>query len=270
MTVNRVTVLIPTLNRGWCLGAALESVVEQTLRPDEVIVIDDGSTDETASIVRNSPPVVKYLQQQNCGVSAARNRGITAARNEWIALLDSDDLWKPEKLALQMDFIERHPEVRIIQTDEVWIRNGKRVNPRNIHQKKSGWIFEACIPLCIVSPSAVIIHREVFETIGYFDEALPACEDYDFWLRAALRYPIHTLPEKLTIKQGGHADQLSRQWGLDRYRVQALQKILQDPMLSDKQRKLVVADIKRRWAILVKGYGKRGKVLDLTPNPSPL
>ena len=150
--------------------------------------------------------------------------------------------------------------VRVVQTEEIWIRRGRRVNPRDRHRKPSGWIFEASIELCLVSPSAVLIHREVFDAVGCFDESLPACEDYDLWLRLALKYPVHTLREALTIKHGGHEDQLSAQWGLDRYRVQSLQKLLNEQELTPSQRDLVTEDIQRRCHILIQGFEKRGQV----------
>jgi len=225
----------------------------------ETIVVDDGSTDDTARLCQNNFPQIHYLHQNRQGVSAARNRGLHHAKGDWIAFLDSDDLWLPDKLKNQWDYILTHPESRILQTEEIWIRRGLRVNARKKHQKQSGWIFEDCLPLCCVSPSAVMIHRWVFDDIGLFDETLPACEDYDLWLRAALRYPIMTLNKPLTIKRGGHADQLSSQHSLDSYRIQALLKILKDPLLTEPQRRCVIGDIKRRSAILIRGYQKRGR-----------
>ena len=253
-----ISVIIPTYNRLSFLREAIQSVLDQTVKPLEVIVVDDGSTDGTREMCQKEFPEVRYVYQDNQGVSAARNTGIQRARGEWLAFLDSDDLWVKDKLKIQWDFIQEHPESRVVQTEEIWIRKGRRVNPKKIHQKHSGWIFEKCIPLCIVSPSAVMIHRSVFDEAGLFDEDLPACEDYDLWLRVALRTPIHTLPEKLIIKRGGHGDQLSSQWGLDCYRVQALSKVLEDPRISEGQVDLVKKDIKRRSEILSQGYAKRG------------
>ncbi len=255
-----ISVIIPTYNRAGFLAECLASVAAQTAADFELIVIDDGSTDETESLCQQASIDYHYIYQENSGVSAARNLGIQSSHAEWLAFLDSDDLWEPTKLARQLEFIQNYPETRILQSEEIWIRNGKRVNPRDIHAKPSGWVFEEMIPLCRVSPSAVMIHRDVFERVGLFDEALPACEDYDLWLRIALHYPIECLREPLVIKRGGHEDQLSKQWGLDRYRIQALEKILQEPKLTDKQRELVIADIRRRCEILIQGFEKRGKV----------
>jgi glycosyltransferase involved in cell wall biosynthesis len=200
---------------------------------------------------------VRYLFQANGGVSAARNWGVASSRGSLIAFLDSDDVWLPDKLSLQVSYLEKHTDISICQTEEVWVRNGVRVNPAEKHRKRSGWIFRECIPLCIVSPSAVMMRREAFDRLGGFDEALPACEDYDLWLRAAPRYEIHTLPQALIEKRGGHADQLSGQWGLDVYRVRALQKALRDPIVSEEDRTAIEADILRRANIVVDGARKR-------------
>jgi len=254
-----ISVLIPTYQRAHFLAECLASVRAQTHQSLELFVIDDGSTDQTEPICQQAKMELSHIYRENRGVSAARNAGIKASRGEWIALLDSDDLWEPEKLTRQWAYIQEHPQSKIVQTEEIWIRNGVRVNPRPIHTKPSGWVFEEMIPLCRVSPSAVMIHRSVFDKVGLFDETLPACEDYDLWLRTSLHYPIDCVREPLTIKRGGHADQLSRQWGLDRYRIQALEKILQEPKLSAEQRRLVIADIQRRCEILIQGFEKRGK-----------
>lgn len=255
----KISVVIPTYNRAPFLQEALTSVAMQTLQPDEVIVVDDGSTDGTADLCRLDFPQVLYLYQKNQGVAAARNRGIGKAKGAWIALLDSDDLWEKGKLARQWDFTQKNLSTRVVQTEEVWFRNGRRVNAGKKHQKKSGWIFSDCIPLCVISPSAVMIHQEVFAKVGLFDETLPLCEDYEMWLRVSLHYPIHCLPEELTVKRNGHEGQLSARWGQDAWRVKALLKILEDPKLNQDQCRSVSEDIRRRSQILAKGYAKHGK-----------
>ncbi len=261
MGVMKVSVIIPTFNRKDFVVEAIESVLKQSVKPYEVIVVDDGSQDSTGDIIKKKFAAdIVYIYQENKGVSAARNRGIKEAKGDYIALLDSDDLWKKDKLKKHIKFIENHPEYRVSQTDEVWIRNGKFVNPMKKHKKYGGFIFDKCLPLCIVSPSAVIIEKNVFEDYGYFDETMPACEDYDIWLRVSAFEPIGLLEEKLIVKRGGHQDQLSKAFiGMDRFRVYALEKVINNPNLRDDLRKLAIAELIKKCEILVKGYSKHDK-----------
>mgnify|MGYP003851380213 CR=1 FL=1 len=258
----RVTVVIPTHNRAWCLAEAIDAVLAQTYRDYELIIVDDGSTDETASILTGYGDKIRRLHQANRGVSAARNHGVRKAHGELIAFLDSDDLWQPEKLARQVAFFDRHPEAMICQTEEIWIRRGVRVNPKHRHRKPSGWIFEPSLALCLVSPSAVMMRRDLLEQMGGFDETLPACEDYDLWLRVSLRHPIHLIKDPLVIKRGGHADQLSGAAGLDRFRIQSLDKILARENLTPSQRQAAAATLREKCRIYAAGCRKRGKTAE--------
>ena len=251
-----ISVIIPTYNRRQVLLRAIDSVLAQRYPVGEIIVVDDGSTDDTVAALADAP--VRVISQENAGVSAARNRGITESEGEYVAFLDSDDAWTPQKLAVQMAALAAQPNLRLCHTDEVWIRNGRRVNEMGKHAKSGGWIFERCVALCCISPSAAVIHRSLFDDRGLFDETLPACEDYDLWLRVTAHEPVLFVPERLTIKYGGHADQLSRQfWGMDRFRIRALHKVLTDPGLSMDNRRVAVASIVRRLEILVAGAKKR-------------
>ncbi len=253
------SVIIPTFNRLPLLQEAVESVLRQSHGDFELIVVDDGSSDGTREFISGLEAPVRYVYQENRGPSAARNAGLRAARGEFIAFLDSDDLWLPHKLRIQIDFMNAQPDAVVCYTDEVWIRRGVRVNPRKKHRKYSGWIFRHCVPLCIVSPSSVLMRRRFFDVVGLFDETLPACEDYDLWLRGALRFPFHFIPEKLIVKRGGHEDQLSAAWGLDRFRVQALCKLLREQSLTAGQERLVRQKIVEKCRILENGFRKRGK-----------
>ncbi len=256
----KTSLIIPTYNRADFLKEALESVFNQKRFPHEIIVVDDGSTDHTAEIIRLFPEII-YIHQNNQGVSSARNTGLKIATSEWICFLDSDDLWKPEKLFIQLQVAQEYPEIFIFHTEEVWIRNGKRVNQGKRHQKSGGWIFERCLELCLISPSSVMIHRSVFEKIGLFDETLPACEDYDLWLRSTLHYPVHFIPEPLIIKRGGHSDQLSKKFfGMDKFRVQALEKIILDPKITLCQKTAVEEQIKEKSKIYAQGCLKRDRM----------
>jgi len=207
-------------------------------------------------------PEIKYLYQPNRGPAAARNLGIRESRGEFIAFLDSDDEWLPGKLAVQLRYFQENPDSLICQTEEIWIRNGRRVNPMKKHKKYGGWIFEKCLPLCIVSPSAVMMRREFFERVGLFDETLPACEDYDLWLRSSARFPIGLIEKPYVVKYGGHADQRSKEFPvMDRFRIQALRKILESGVLTPPQRDTVSQELKRKCEIVSQGARKRGKLV---------
>ncbi len=255
----RVSVIIPTFNRGRVLEEAVASVLAQTFTDFELIVVDDGSTDGTHERLQRYGQRLTCVRQPNRGVSAARNAGLEQSSGELIALLDSDDLWRPGKLARQVAFFEHRPDAQICQTEEIWIRRGKRVNPKKRHRKPSGWIFEPSLALCLVSPSAVMMRRGVLETMGGFDESLPACEDYDLWLRISLRYPVHLIDAPLTVKRGGHADQLSSAPGLDRYRIQSLEKILATEDLTAGQHRAAAAILREKCRIYAAGCRRRGR-----------
>jgi glycosyltransferase involved in cell wall biosynthesis len=256
----KVSVIIPTYNRLPMLEEAVNSVLAQDFEDMELIVVDDGSTDGTAEVMGRYGGRVKLLEHPaNRGVSAARNRGILHARGKYIAFLDSDDLWVKRKVKIQAAFLDDNPHYPLCYTDEIWIRKGKRVNPMLKHAKYSGWIFEKCLPLCIISPSSAMMRKTLFSKVGLFDEALPVCEDYDFWLRVSARFPIFFINRKLIIKRGGHPDQLSqRSWGNDRYRVMALEKLLSEPYVGSEEREMILKEMKRKCSVLSKGFLKRG------------
>jgi glycosyltransferase involved in cell wall biosynthesis len=255
-----VSVIIPTYNRADLVSQAVASVLDQGHPHCEIIVVDDGSTDDTAQRLLAFGKQIRILRQPNAGVSAARNQGIRAAQGPFIALLDSDDYWLPGKLHRQVAFFEKHPEALICQTQEIWIRNGVRVNPKRRHRKVSGIIFEKTLPLCLVSPSAVMLRRSLLEQVGLFDEALPACEDYDLWLRVSWQHPIHLIDQPLVVKRGGHADQLSRMPELDKYRIAALVKLLSTTPLSRRQRAAAVATLEAKCHIYAGGCRRRGRL----------
>jgi len=254
-----VSVIIPTYNRWPMVGEAVESVLAQRFRNFDLIVVDDGSTDGTANELVKYESRVRVISQPRKGVSAGRNHGVMIAQGRYVAFLDSDDLWLPKKLEIQTAFMEQHPEVEICQTEEVWLRNGIRVNPKEKHRKPSGDIFRRSLDLCCVSPSAVMMTKELFEKVGGFDESLAVCEDYDLWLRISVDHAVPLIPAALIIKRGGHADQLSRSmWGMDRHRVKALQKLLRSGLRSDK-REWALDALKRKVSVLSHGARKRGK-----------
>ncbi|WP_092193492.1 glycosyltransferase family 2 protein [Desulfomicrobium norvegicum] len=255
-----VSVIIPTHDRADVLGRAVASVLGQTWTDLELFVVDDGSSDATASVLAEfDDPRLTGMHQENKGVSAARNLGIAASGGRYVALLDSDDYWMPDKLEKQVRFMAESG-FAICQTDEIWIRNGQRVNPRFKHAKPAGWFLERSLELCLISPSCVMFTRELWRELGPFDERLPACEDYSLWLRVGTRHPVGLVPEALTVKTGGHADQLSRRIiGLDLYRIYAMVDLLRSMALGGEQRVMVGAALRERVRLYAQGCIKHGK-----------
>ena len=255
-----VSVIIPTFNRIEFLFHALDSVFSQSYAATEVIVVDDGSTDHTVEKLSPAYPSVRFLRQENQGVSAARNLGVIKAENPWIALLDSDDRWAPEKLDRQINHLSQNPSLRAVHTGEKWIRNGKEINiPASLDKTKDG-LWERSLEKCIICPSSVLLHQSVFEKIGTFDPSLAICEDYDFWLRLLLTHEIGLIEEPLVHKYGGHPDQLSMStWGLDRFRVQSLEKISTFGNISPTQKSQIHGTIIRKTDLLIQGFKKHGK-----------
>ena len=267
--MTEVSVIIPTYNREKFISECVQSVLAQTLPAREIIIVDDGSTDATYNILRDlgfnslstKKTVLRYFFQQNRGVSSARNLGIKEARSEYIALLDSDDLWLKSKLDRQVSAFQNDTQSsRLCHTDEIWIRNGVRVNQHKKHKKHGGNVFQSCLKLCCISPSSAMMHRSVFEDFGFFDEDLPACEDYDFWLRYSAKEDVNFIDEPLIIKKGGHSDQLSgAHWGMDRFRIYSIEKILKEPDLTLVHKTEAIHEAILKLEILINGSQKRQK-----------
>lgn len=254
------SVIIPVYNRRDLVSRAIESVLDQTRPVKEIIVVDDGSTDGVGDSVCSNYPGVKLLVQPHSGVSAARNNGIVESQGEWLAFLDSDDEWLPTKIEAQSTWLNSHSHIKVCHCDEIWIRNHIRINPKQRHRKSGGWIYLHCLPLCAISPSAVLIHRSVFEFVGKFDESLPVCEDYDLWLRITPQYEVGFVDQALLVKYGGHEDQLSKAYfAMDRFRIRALIKSLEQNALSDEQRMKTLDILVRKIQIYLNGARKRNK-----------
>jgi glycosyltransferase involved in cell wall biosynthesis len=258
-----VSVVLTTFNRKELLSRALHSVLTQSLPPNEIIVCDDGSTDGTQQELAPEFPSIVWLKQENKGVASARNLGIRHARGSWIALLDSDDEWKPEKLELQLECMKRNPRSRACHTDEEWIRDGNQVIPPKFLDKSPKNLFSRSLRKCLICPSSALIQREFFSEIGLFDESLPVCEDYDFWLRLLLLTEPALVDKKLVVKHGGHPDQLSTStWGMDRFRVRSMEKLLANPNLPEERRHEVWKALSEKCEILENGFAKREKLLE--------
>ena len=256
---DTISVIIPTFNRAWTLKRAVDSALAQDYPHREIIVVDDGSTDGTRDLLAGYRDKIRVLVQENKGVSAARNLGIQESRGSFIALLDSDDAWETNKLSCQAAFFQSKPGAMICQTEEIWIRNGKRVNPKKKHKKPSGMIFEPSLKLCLVSPSAVMIRKQLFGQKGMFNEGFPVCEDYDLWLRISHDTPVYLIDTPLTVKTGGHGDQLSAAHSQDKYRIQSIQNLIESNVLSPNQEQAALYVFKEKCRIFANGCMKRGR-----------
>ncbi|MCM8813924.1 MAG: glycosyltransferase [Candidatus Omnitrophica bacterium] len=258
------SVIIPTYNRLAFLRKAVDSVFLQTFSDFELLVVDDGSTDDTAAYIAGIHDArLRYLAGAQQGVSASRNRGIAAARGRIICFLDSDDWYAPEKLARTAEYLRRDELISVVHTDEIWYRGGTLLPQKKIHRKPDGDVFFQALRICCISMSTAAIRRHVFTQAGLFDESLPACEDYDFWLRVTCRFPVKLIPEPLTLKEGGHADQLSRRFpALDRFRIQSIARLLDSQILTAEQWHAAAAELERKCAIYIAGARKRNKTTE--------
>ena len=238
--IEEISVIIPTYNRCDLLKRAINSVIKQTITPKEIIIVDNGSTDQTYQMVSSLFPEIDYFIEKKRGVSAARNKGILESKSKWIAFLDSDDAWKPTKLEKQMEYsVFNQDKYRIIHTDETWYRNKKILNQLKKHKKSGGNIFKNSLQLCCISPSSVVLKKQIFDDYGLFDENLEVCEDYDMWIRITAKEEVGFLDSPLVLKYGGHSDQLSKKfWGMDRFRIEALEKNLKNKCFTKIQKKL--------------------------------
>ena len=258
----KISVVIPTLDRINTLQRALDSVINQTYKPAEIIVVDNGSSDGTLKFLREQYPKITILTENKIGVSSARNKGIKKSINQWIALLDSDDAWHPRKLEIQTSMLDSAlKEYNLIHTDEVWFRNNKHINQMKKHKKQGGYIFERCLSLCCISPSSVLFKKNILDKVGLFDESLPVCEDYDMWLKICSSEEVLFAQDKLTYKYGGHKDQLSKSyWGMDRFRIKSIENIIKNFDLTYKQKKQAKKELIKKLKIIINGAFKRNNL----------
>lgn len=260
-----ISIIIPTFNRSQVLLRAINSVLNQTHKDFELIIIDDGSTDQTYDLLLAliNDEKIKYFKSENSGVSAARNLGVKHSVGEYITFLDSDDEWLPHKLFDQINFLKLETEHRIVFGEEIWIRNGVRVNQKKIHQKSGGSIFKECVQQCFIAPSSVLMERSLFLEMNGFNEEFLVCEDYDLWLRISSLYKIGFIPHPIITKHGGHDDQLSTKFvAMDFWRLKSMDQLLKSKKLSKEQTEVVIESMKRRGSILLQGYQKHGNIKD--------
>ncbi len=263
-----ISVIIPTYNRAKYLERAVYSVLQQTLPCAELLVIDDGSTDETAAIIKTikkmagrSEVEIRYIFQENQGAASARNRGIAEASHDMLCFLDSDDWWKKEKIAEQWAAMNRQPHYLISHTGEIWYRHGKRVNQKQKHAPGQGEIFQRCLGMCVVGMSTVMVRRQLFDQYGVFNPDLLCCEDYDLWLRVSRQEHFLLVDKPLISKEGGRADQLSRihRLGMDTWRIRSICSLLDTCTLLPTQARLAVCELEKKCAIYGKGCIKHGR-----------
>lgn len=259
----KVSVIIPVYNRANMIAEAVSSVLTQTYTDLECIVYDDGSTDgsyDAASSIVDER--LKVLTGRNRGVSTARNRAVEESKGEFIAFLDSDDLWLPEKLSRQIEYMESGNYL-ISHTDEAWMRNGRRVKKGKRNRKIEGWIFKESLATCLISPSCTVISRKVWDECGCFDEKMPAYEDFDLWIRICMKYPVGLINDELTIRNGGREDQLTSRIGYpDLYRIYSMLKLLKYSGLPRVRRNEIEDEIERKLGYFCSGSLKRGKQQD--------
>jgi len=257
------SVIIPTYNRVEFLRIAIESVLKQTFDDYELIIIDDGSTDKTKAMIQNlyaKNRKLSYFYQKNQGVSKARNQGITQSKGKFIAYLDSDDRFCRQKLEISHTYIENNPQCKIFHTQEIWYYNGAILSQKAYHQKPTGLIFPNSLKLCCVGLSTALINRQLFDEVGCFDESLPVCEDYDFWLRITFKNEVFLIPHWLTIKEGGRKDQLSKKYpAMDKFRIKSLIKVLESGLLNDTDYDLAYTELKNKCSIYIQGALKRDR-----------
>lgn len=210
----KVSVIIPTYNREKYLPEAIDSVLNQTFQDFELIIVDDGSTDNTKEILKPYLSKIRYIYQKNKGPSAARNTGIRYSTGEWIAFLDADDIWLLYKLKLQVKYLEEHPDIALVYAD-LGVFNEKGVIEKNHYlsrkiSRPTGYIFQELVMRPLISTITVMVRKSIFDTVGLFSEDLLIGEDYELWLRIAKNYKIGYLPKvvamyrihKLSIIQG--------------------------------------------------------------------
>lgn len=256
-----ISIIVPSFNRASVLARALHSVSAQTYSDWELIWVDDGSTDESEKIFtawrKSQTQPTRHLRLvQNCGVSRARNQGAAQAQGEWLAFLDSDDEWLPKKLAQQLELAPHFP---FIHGEEIWIRNGVRVNAGKKHAKGGGRQFARCVQLCCISPSTSMIRTELFRGLNGFREDFVVCEDYELWLRISAQHEVGFVAEPVAKKYAGHEDQLSMRYpAMDYFRAKALVPFLNAPQISADERELARQTLAKKCEILLRGYAKRG------------
>lgn len=254
-----VDIVIPAFGREKLLEEAVRSVQQQTFEDWRLLIVDDASaTPLRCDSFAHDKRIEIIRLEKNSGPALARNQGASRGDSPFIAFLDSDDLWQPQKLELQLELFKDDPLLQWAHTNEVWFRNGALVRQKHIHAKQGGQFFSRALERCLISPSAVMLRRIFFEQSGGFNPAFRLCEDYEFWLRLLLVNPVGFVKDAATVKRAGEWEQLSSSREIDRYRVLALHRLWRNAprTLSSEETILLLEEAARKTERLVKGAQK--------------
>ncbi|MBN1649122.1 MAG: glycosyltransferase family 2 protein [Spirochaetales bacterium] len=254
-----LSVIVPFYNRAEMLHEALASVFVQEYPDLQVIIVDDGSTDDWKGQISGFE--VEAIEIPHCGLPGkVRNEGIRRAGGEYITFLDSDDLWLEGKLELQLAEIVKsgHP---LCHTREIWDRNGTIVSQRKQKHARSGDVFGDALKKCIIGPSTVLMEKKLFSECGMFREDIEIAEDYEMWLRITDRYEVCYVDKPLVCKRAGDWPQLSEKYGMiELFRIKALRKLVDGNVFSGKNRAQAAAELALKCRIHAQGCRKRSKV----------
>ncbi len=263
-----ISAIIPVYNRPGHIREAIQSVLVQTWRPLELIVGDDGSTDQTRQEVqkavenfRSADVRGKILDLKHSGFpGAVRNRCVEEASGEYLAFLDSDDLWLPRKLEKQIALFLEEPELQLVHTREEWNRSGKIISQSKLRHKRGGDVFMDALKKCIIGPSTVMIRRDFYQETGGFRDDLEIAEDYEYWLRLTAVTEVRFLDDPLTVKRAGHNDQLSEKYGhIEKFRLEGLKSLVDSEYFHDWHAVEAAAELSRKCLVYGRGCMKRGK-----------
>lgn len=255
-----ISVIIPTYNRRELLLRAISSVQNQSLKPKEIIVIDDGSTDGTEDLFPMDGVIYKKITHGGFP-GRTRNRGVEISQWDHICFLDSDDEWLPEKLERQALYFQQHRNCIILHTKERWIMNGKLVSQKKRKFQREGYIFQESLQGCIMGPSTIMMTKELFQNYSGFREDIEVGEDYELWLRITDREYIHYIDEECIIKYAGHGDQLSFKYGyIEPFKIDVLEGLIQHGSLQDFNRDAAITSLKEKYEIVINGCTKRRRL----------
>jgi len=259
MKKTKISVIIPTYNRYKLLLEAINSVKKQTYKDYELMVVDDGSTDETPKLLHDEN--LKYIRVKHTGnPGLVRNLGVEQSKGDYIAFLDSDDLWKKDKLEKQITFFKNNPEIKLCHTREIWKRDKKIISQKKQDHKRSGNIFKDALKKCIVGPSTVMMERSIFVLEGGFREDMEIAEDYEFWIRITSKFKIGYIDEPLVVKRAGKWEQLSEKYGqIEIFRIEGLKKLVEHNYFVEEKMELALNELIRKCKIYSRGCKKRNK-----------